>query len=596
MYRFDNVPLSITYPSISQIKEFKPFTLKYYPILQLEDIAENPCLRTPYLRILKGYDTYISKNNIIIPWDSRENIYHMYSQDSKIFEEIILWMIQYSNIELGLEEEEFEKEIWENRIRNEINEKHHAISDIVIETFKKFIRFEGGFEKIKENKLLFNVFAFSPSIPVPRDINNVYYTLREYVNEKLINHPEINFKNIHHSEYFIDPRADLFPAFGTVPLIDFTKKSIISFKYLSLNWFKNYNSEVDIDAAFKLAYIFPDLFHLWLWRYAVQNLPDNLSVNFKLTYMDKQIFKANDFPEIENFSEFSNYSINVITPDGIFNDTLINDLDINISKLLTEKLIITTLANSNKPYRARKIDDICPFHDFKEYNLCCHQHFGYRRCMMKDVIKFPPSRFERNVAFFQKFLRNEYNHLSKHYYWLYLTMKADDIDQCIEQIDMYIGQIYRNIDLKFIYHDKSYEFFFKDAPVDAEPVTIIPWSPFIYSEDWNLKGIIRRINENQYQFENTNSSFIRSMNLLLSYFPQNTPLNVILMKSLEEKPLHLIQKEKRALWSIVKHRHDKNEDETDDQFEIRKMQDKLENNSKRAGVAIFGDNDVKYLE
>ena len=109
MYSFDKVPLEIKYPTLSVIREFNPFSMKYFPVLRMNDITENPCLKTPYLRILKGHDMYINNKILHPPWSPESKSYLLYSIHKRIFEEKILWMIKYANIELTDEESKFNK-------------------------------------------------------------------------------------------------------------------------------------------------------------------------------------------------------------------------------------------------------------------------------------------------------------------------------------------------------------------------------------------------------------------------------------------------------------------------------------------------------
>jgi len=590
MITFSQVPLKMNYPSLTQIKRFKPFTPKFNPVLSMKELSENACLRTPYLRIMKGCEVYINHNNLSPPWNLESRTYPQFENHSKIFNEKILWMIKYTNTESLNNETHFDRNIWTARLNHEIEQENHNIINVLLDTFENFIQLFGDYGQVQTNSFLFKAFLFNPEIPIPLE-NNRPYTLRDFVSVRPFEDPRIRGP----FEYFIHPRYKFFPAFGVIPLIDFTNSRLITFKYLDLTWFNNYNPEQQIESRYKLSYLFPDLFNLWLWRYAAQNLPSEFLTSFQLSYLTKNIFTTNFLPEIEEPIDFGNYSIHLITPTVIYDENLFDELNINISRRLAEKLVVINLANSNLAYRARRIDETCPFHGFWDHNLCSHQIQGRYLCMMNDIIRFPPQTFERNVSLFQKFLRNEYNQFSKYFYWLYRTMKDDDIEKCSEEIDIYIGNLIEEND-KFFYEDRSFEMFFGNPPSDDEKLTLIPWSPFFYSEFWDLESKLMRLDNNRYSIV-LNDNLRRDFRILLSYFPDQNSILVSLVRSYDPKLLFLIQQQKKALWNIIKHRGVRRDDqETEEERIIRVMKNKLNDGSKRGGVAFFGRSSVRYLE
>ncbi|MFX1384745.1 MAG: hypothetical protein ACFFBP_20150 [Promethearchaeota archaeon] len=594
---FDKVPLVINHkPPLSIISKFNPYTLKYNPVLRMEDITENICLRTPYLRIMKGHEIYVNKKHLSPPWDAENTEYRQYRLHREMYEENILWMIKEIKANSHSLNSDFDRNYWMKRLKKRIEQEHHNLIEIILDGFEKFIDIEGGYNKLVRNTFIFQPFLFSPEIPIPKDINNEPFTLKEYVSERKPDENSDNNKKLTYYEYFIDPNSTFFSAFGLIPLIDLTDKRLIIFRYLSLEWFNEYKDTTEVRNNFEISYIFPDLFYLWLFRYSLYNLPDNLFLDLKLTILGKEIYTSNEFPEIESAIDFSNFSIDLLTPYNHYDDDFFKINDIDLKKLLTEKLIIIVLANSNKSYRAKKINEICPFDKINEYPLCNHHIFSTNQCKMNDYIRFPPREFERNIVFFQKYLRNEYNKSSNYFYWLYQTIEQDDIYQCRRNINVYLGTIIRKKDDEYHYYDKTEEIIYESPPSEVEKLNIIPWAPFFYSEKWKIDENLERKKNNFYIFKNNNDNFLNELNILFSYFPNKKEINVLLVSSFDEGPLFLLQKQKKALWNIIKHLHFQEEEESNEEFDLRIMKNKLKNNIKRAGIAIFGNEDVKYLK
>lgn len=591
---YNPVPIKIKYPSRSKIKSFDPYSPHFKPILRIEDLVDKTCLKTPYLRLLKGLETYISRHNIYSPWDqTRSGSYQMYSIHKRVFIEKLLWMIQKTNTDLSQEESTFDINTWRSRLRRELNQDFHILIDLLLETFERYCNFIGNFQDIKDFSMMFDLFLFSPEVPIPRDINNYPFTLHDFIYEREFEDRE----NVRYSEYFIDPTSKKFPLIASVPLIDFTSKKIILFKYFSVEWMKNYNQNPDIHRLFLFSYILPDLFSLWIIRYALANQSDNL-FNFEFTYLANSIFLSNGYPEMNIAGDFNDFSIYVFTCNEIYDESLFETLDLNPSKLLAEKLIVAYLSNSNKANRAKRVEDICPFEDNPNLNLCSN-HIGRNKfCIMNDTIRWPPRTYEKNVYVFQKYLRNEYNSFSRYYYWLNYCMKNDDIDSFLEEYNIYIGDIRKEIigdEINFYYNDLSEDLFYGNPPSNSGEFTIMPFNLCFYSNHWSFESIWERIENNEYKFIISSEKDKLHLNNLFK-FVGSEHFRCIISRSHNPELLFLLQNQKKALWSIVRHSSFQNEDESDEQRDQRIIRNKLNNNSKRAGVAIFGKNTVKYRE
>jgi hypothetical protein len=586
--RIDN-KLPIDYPTLSELNRYRPYTLKYFPVIQFEDLCDTACFHTPYLRLIKGVTSYYLNDKIGIPNTSISTADTLYRYHVELYHNSILELLKMLKTQINPNEPTLDLNLWNQRLMGIVPQTHHNLIPMILNGFVQLLTiYQNNVHTFKNNTQMFDAFVFNPEIPIPLDQNNQPFMKIRPPQTRLI---ELNIGNStspNSIAYFFDPTT-IFPGCGKVPLIDFTTKTIFDFLYFDPAWIMNYNP-VNHN-LYTQAYLFDVLFNLWIWRYAIKTLADVKGNGFHLEYFVSKVFPTslvsrNQIPNISMMDDFDNFQIKVVTPNQIYDETEFDTWGLDPNQILAEKMIATTISLSNQPYKVLSLPINCPFSGLPFHEKHCSFNNG-GTCFVRDVAFTTPLLHELNVEKFQKLLRNEYFRYSKFFYLLDFSLGRNNIDEYQHHYKFHIGKITQSGG-QFSYIDQSPSFG-GTPPINPEKALLIPITPYFYSTEWIFEYLFLYFRRGPA----SNPEIHIKLKELFTLFNNPPEIDVILTDPQDFKLLFLIQKQQAAIWNITKHKMTDNQGNFLLPEEILEKQ--LKNKAKRAGAAFFG-NRIYYNE
>lgn len=580
----DHNRLVIKKPSISEVERYRPYRLKYFPILKFDDLTDKDCFYTPYFNLVKGCHTYIGNRDWFnFPNSTSPN--NLYSYYMRLYRDSIINLIEKIRYSITDLEPNFDRSLWISRCNTIVSQTHERIIPQVLDGFTQFLSlYDTNVHNVKRSFQYLNPFIFNPDIPVPISNSNMPYRVSRPPQTRLI---ELNMANPTSNltmVYYMDLNSK-FPGIGEIALIDFTNKLIIDFLYYDPSWISGYDPNKD--NLYNQGYVFETLFNLWLWRYAASTLSDSRGNGFQTQYFLENIFPFNVdqsnqkifLPNINNMGDISEFSIKVITPNHIYDEDEFNNWGLNPEQILAEKIISTHISLSTQPYKVKSIRVECPYSEMNYNEFPC-SHRRDSKCFVHDITMIPPLLHEINIGNFQKLLRNEYFRYSKYYYILYHTFQQNNLDIFRQHFELYIGTLMNNGN-SYQYVDHSNTLFNGVPPSNPEKIILTPISPYIYSENWILKDPFTSTMEINPIY----NDIVKDM-----FYCHGNPdgIQIMLIEAINDEFLFLIKNQQSSLWEIIKHQ---NTDRDQNQIPPDQIiQRQLANNSKRAGTAFFGNN------
>jgi len=569
---------SIKYPSEGDIKynlwdpRFPPFD----PVILLKELSQPMCPKYYYLKNIKGRNPLphviyrapeqeINDNTLFRNYYRLKNSFEIASIDVLKY---IVWNEEgHRLVDLPINSIQ-----WRNLFSVFLGPDNLDTIPFLVQLFGR-LQEENVLRRYLAEKgnIFFNVQIFNPEILIPPSEDGTPYEIALRRTER------------HQNPYRFRWNGP-FPGFSIINEINFNRNEFVSYLFYT-HEFIRLNEEDDHFNEFEnQMIIIPSLQKLWLERLALLTLNTEYLQNFNLEFANNSIFQTNLSGEIPPQLDFARFNLRLETLDRTYSENYLNDLNVNMNLRSAQSLIIYKILQGRRPNIILNSNFECLVPDNQRIFCGLSGNLG---CNMRDYVRIPPAVVVENVLTFQKYLRDEITLKSSGFYALSLFI--NNFLELKRHIALWIGNITRKNNV-LLYHNNP---LFDDDIPREQKLNAAFWSPFLFPVDLEIKLIDEESGTIITDFiENPNKS--QNINDIFNYFSQNKTLPIIIGELPIEEYLRNFRRQQSAIWRAANYRLSQDQNETIEEYELRVLSYRLNNNYKRAGEGIFG-NRVRFI-
>lgn len=568
---------SIKYPNEADLiyNLWNPRVPPFDPVINLKDLSQPFCPKFIFLKNIKGRRSMPHVIFRILGQDvDDQNVYRNYYRHKNAFNLTVIEVLKYivwNSEAWGLINQPLESVQWRNLFTLFLDLENRDAVPYLLRLFQR-LQDEGTLNRYQNStgNIFFNLQIFNPEIILPVSDDGMPYELALRRTER--NPNPYRFR-------WIGP----FPGYSKINEINFDRNEIVSYLFYSRDFIRlDPEQESFIDYENQM-YIIPSLHYLWLNRLALSTLAPEYLQDFVLSFANTNIFQSVLGEEIPSPLDFSRFNLRLETLDQTYTENYLDEFRVNLPRRTAQTLLMVKLLHGRRPNLILNTNFDCLVPDSRGQFCGLSGNLG---CRMRDYVQIPPAVVVENVLSFQKYIRDEITLNSSGFYYLFVFL--NNLLELKNHIGIWVGDVERR-DNTLFFQNRIFE---DDIPREQR-LYIAFWSPFMFLLDLEVRlidedtgTIITDFSENPNRRQNLGDIF--------EYFSQNEILPIIIGEFPVEEYIRNFRRQQSAIWRASNFTIAQNDGETIEQYELRVLGERLNENDRRAGEGIFG-NRVRFI-
>lgn len=568
---------SINYPNEADLRYnlWNPRAPPFDPVVALKDLCRPFCPKFIFLENIKGRTP---QPHVIFRMPGQDindqNVYRNYYRHKNAFNQTIIEVLKYiiwNNEAWNLIDQPLESIQWRNLFTLFLDPENRDVYPFLLRLFQR-LQEEGTLNRYQNSigNIFFNFQIFNPEINLPVSDDEMPYEIALRRTER--NPNPYRFR-------WIGP----FPAYSKINEINFDRNEIVSYLFYSRDFVRldpEHESFTDYENQMILL---PNLHHLWLNRLALSTLAPEYMQDFVLSFANTNIFQSVLGEDIPSPQDFSRFNLRLETLDQTYTENYLEEFRVNLPLRTAQSLLMAKLLHGRRPNLILSTNFECLVPDLRGQFCGLRWNLG---CRMRDYVIIPPAVVVENVLSFQKYIRDEITLKSSGFYYLFVFL--NNLLELKNHSGIWVGDVERR-DNTLFFQNRIFE---DDVPREQKLHTAF-WSPFMFLLDLEVRLIDEDTGTVITDFS-VNINRRQNLNDIFEHFSQNGALPLIIGEFPIEEYIRNFKRQQTAIWRASNFTSTQNEGENIEQYELRVLGERLNNNDRRAGEGIFG-NRVRFI-